>query len=359
MRKYRNRILAGFVIGFAIYVVLLLLADAEGLTEDLVALLLAYPWLLIVPLILQKFGSWFFRFLEWHYFLGVIEARDKISLFDSAILYLAGFTMAVSPGKVAEVLKAVVLKSKTGVPIARSAPVIIAERVVDGLAVLILSLMCLLLAGDGIDVGPYRPLIIVSTALLAGGLIAVQIRPLAYLVLGIVARLPLVKRAHDWMAHFYESSHEIFKLKHMIPTTGFGMIASLGDAVGFVIILAGFGVEITWLTFLQAMVIVGLASAIGALSGVPNGAGITEISVSAMLMIIVAPANPLVTPAVAAAAALVEGFFHKWFRVIVGMGVALIFRYRLFAPDIEAEIAAMERGRKRGRVELGTEVSGA
>jgi uncharacterized membrane protein YbhN (UPF0104 family) len=357
MQKYRNRILLGLAIGFVIYVGLLLLADAEGLTEDLLAHLIDYPWVLIVPVIVQKLISWFFRFLEWHYFLGVVGARSKISLFDSAALFVAGFSMAVSPGKAAEMLKTVVLKAKTGVPVATSAPVVIAERVVDGLAVIILSFLALLLAGDGIELGPYRTLIYLSAGLLVFGLIAVQLRPLAYLFLNMVARLPLVKRLHGWLVSFYESSHEIFKLKHILPTTGFGMIASLGDAIGFVVILAGFGIEVNWLLFLQAMVIVGLASAIGALSGVPNGAGITEISVSAMLTIIVAPFNPVITPAVAAAAAVIEGFFHKWFRVLVGLAVGFVFRQRLFSTDTQMVLAELERQRRPA--ELNAEVSGA
>jgi hypothetical protein len=349
--------MAGLIIGLFIYVALLVFADTEGLTEDLIAHLRVYPWLLIVPVLALKLVSWLFRFLEWQYFLGVIDARDKISLFDSVVLFVAGFSMAVSPGKIGEMLKTVVLKTKTGVPIAVSAPVVIAERVVDGVAVIILSFFALLLAGDQINMGSYGALIFLSTGLLLAELVAVQIRALAYLALGIVARLPLVKRTHGWLLNFYESSYEIFKLKHVLPTTGFGIIASLGDAVGFVIILSGFGIEVTWLVFLQALVIICLASAIGALSGVPNGAGITEISVSAMLLLIIAPSNPVLTPAVAAVAALVEGFFHKWFRVFIGLGVAAVFRNRLFTAEVDAELARMERERREGK--MAAEVSSA
>lgn len=357
MRKYRNRMIAGLLIGLFIYVALLVFADAEGLTEELVTQLRVYPWLLVIPVLLLKLVSWFFRFMEWQYFLDVIGARDKISIFDSAALFVAGFSMAVSPGKVAEVLKAVVLKTKTGVPIATSAPVVVAERVVDGVAVLILSFIALLLAGDQIELGSYGALLPVSIGLLLTGLVVVQIRPLAYFGLGVVQRLPLVNRLHGWLLKFYESSYEIFKLRHVLPTTGLGILAALGDAVGFVIILSGFGLELTWLLFLQALVIICLASAIGALSGVPNGAGITEISVSAMLLLVVAPTNPILTPAVAAAASLVEGFFHKWFRVFVGLGVASVFRKRLFTDEVDAEIVRMERERRVAQV--GAEVSGA
>jgi hypothetical protein len=45
--------------------------------------------------------------------------------------------------------------------------------------------------------------------------------------------------------------------------------------------------------------------------------------------------------------------------VLVGLLVALIFRQRLFGAEVEATLVEMERERRRGRVELGTEVSGA
>jgi glycosyltransferase 2 family protein len=351
MQKYRNRIIAGFAIGFVIYVVLLLFVN----TGDLLQQLKIYPWVLLIPVILLKFVSWFCRFMQWHYFLGVIDANDKIKRFDSVVLFIAGFTMAVSPGKIAEMLKAVVLKTKTGIPIAKSAPVIIAERVVDGVAVLLLAFIAILLAGSTIDLGEYRFMIWLSSALLIVGLIAVQIRPLAYFFLDLIARLPLVKRLHEPLVTFYESSNEMFKIKHVIIPTLFGMIAAVGDVIGFMIILTGFGIEISWALFLQTMVIVCLSSAIGALSGVPNGAGVTEISVGAMLMAIVAPTNPVVTLPVATTAALVEGFFHKWFRVFVGLGVGVIFRNRLLSPEVETTLAEMEAERAQKRAGLSVE----
>jgi hypothetical protein len=209
MRKYRNRIIAGLAIGFVIYASLLLLIN----TEALIAELQNFPWVLLVPVVLLKFVSWFFRFLEWHYFLSVVGARDRLPLFDSVVLFISGFSMAVSPGKAAEVLKAVVLKAKTGVPIAAGTSVVIAERVVDGLAVIVLAFIALLLGGDSINLGGFAPLIYLSAGLLAAGLVAVRIRWLAYFFLEQCKRLPIVRRLHTGLVIFYESSYEIFKLR--------------------------------------------------------------------------------------------------------------------------------------------------
>jgi uncharacterized protein (TIRG00374 family) len=353
MRKYRNRILAGFALVFVIYVGLLLFTN----TEELLANLRAYPWHLFTAVILLKLVAWVFRFGQWQYYLGVIGARDKISVFDSLVIYLAGFVMAVSPAKIAEILKSVLLKVKTGIPIARSAPIVVAERVVDGVAVVVVVTLVALIGGDSVNLGAYSILIVISGAILTLGLIAVQIRPLAYFLLDICGKLPLIKRAHRPLVEFYESSREILSLQHVIPTTLMGSLAHLADSLGFTIVLSGFGLEITWTLFLQATAIVGLAAAVGALSGLPNGAGVTEVSTSAMLLAIVAPQNPEVTQSVAFTAALIEGFFHKWFRVFTGLLVAIAFRRQLFTSTLETAIAEMESERAQKRAAYSMEGS--
>ena len=355
MKKYRKQLLTGTAVVLAMYIITLIVFDISGQFEDgegIVQALRSFPLWLVPILCLTQISAGFFRFLEWHYFLGVIDARDKISLKDSAIIFVSAFTMVVSPGKVAEVLKSVFLKMKTGVNIARSAPIVVAERVVDGLAVIITLTITLFIAGDRLALGDYadisRGIIFTSAALLGGGLIVVQIQPLAYFVLDqVIARLPLVRRLHEPLTEFYESSREIFLLKHVIPTTILGMGVYMSSTVGFMVIMLGFGLDFSFDLFLQVAFIVGVASAIGALSFVPNGAGVTEITNFAMLQVLVAPAHPEVTAGVAGAAALMQGFFHKWFRVLVGMGVAFVYRKRLFTSELEAEIQEMEDDRAR------------
>ena len=148
------------------------------------------------------------------------------------------------------------------------------------------------------------------------------------------------------LTDLYESSREIFQLRHVLTATALGIGIYLSSTLGMIVILAAFGLPVTPTLILQSMFIVGVTSAIGALSFIPNGAGITEFSNAAMLMAIVAPANPLMTLGVATAVSLLQGFFHKWFRVLAGLSVALIFRDRLFTPAVEAEIAELERHEK-------------
>ncbi len=337
MAKYRNRLLAGFAIAFGIYVLLLLFTN----TGDLIAHLRSYPWILLLPLIGLKLLSWVFRFGLWHYYLGVVGARDKMSLADSAIIFIAGFTLVISPGKMGQALKAVFVKAKTGVSVAKVAPIIVAESVNDGLAILAITLIGLVLAGNSIDLGPYRSVIIVSAAVLLLGVIAVQIRPLALFLIGVCGRLPLIRRAHDWLLAFYYSTQQVLLPRHLIVAVALDTIAYTIDSVALMLIISGFGVPLSWTLFLQSMFIQGVTSALGALSGSPNGAGVTEISGSGMLLALVAPANPVITVSAALACAVIEGFFQKWFRVLAGLVVTLIFRRRLFTREVEQMIGSI------------------
>lgn len=347
MRKYRHQLIVGLLIVFVIYIFVLLIFDSTGqFDEGVLQAFAVFPMSLLIILAITQVSANLFRFLTWQYYLGVVDARDKITVKDSAVIFVSSFMFSVSPGKVAELLKSVFLKMKTGTPIARSAPIVFAERIADGLSVVITLTVTLLIGGTNLPLGDYydisRGIVFSSAAIIFAGLIVVQVQPLAQFCLNILAKIPLINRLHGWFAHFYESSREIFSIRHMIPVTALGMGVYMSSTVGFLIILWGFGLTMTPELFLQVAFIVGVASAVGALSFVPNGAGVTELTNFAMLVAMVVPAHPQFTVPMAGAAALLQSFFHKWFRVLVGMAVAFVYRKRLFTAELEAELATMQ-----------------
>src|SRR5437879_1464363 len=74
------------------------------------------------------------RFFKWQYY--VKRLKIEISSGESLWIFLAGLTMAITPGKVGELLKSYLLKRSTGVSISRTSPIIVAERLTDGIAML-------------------------------------------------------------------------------------------------------------------------------------------------------------------------------------------------------------------------------
>jgi glycosyltransferase 2 family protein len=364
LRRYRNQLFGGFILVLALYVIFLLVADSQTRltgTAGIGETLLQFDWRWVAVCISCQLLVIGCRIVEWQYLMGIIGARDKMSLWDSIVIFLSGLTLVVSPGKAAELLKAVFVKLRTGVSIARSAPVVVAERVMDGLAVIVLMVVTLVVAGNQLNLGTYegvdydaisRGIVYSSAALLLVGLLVVQIKPLAYFCLNLIGKLPLIRRLHDPLVTFYESSREIFAIRNvlvlLIPGTGVFLFSSLC----FLFVLHGFGLELTWTLFLQATFIVGVTSAVGALSFVPNGAGVTEASNTLLLLAMLSPTNPTMTPVLAAAASLLQGFFHKWFRVLLGLVVAILYRRRLFGDDLEAALIEAETDVKRTSSEM-------
>ncbi|MEM6527445.1 MAG: lysylphosphatidylglycerol synthase transmembrane domain-containing protein [Chloroflexota bacterium] len=338
MQKYRNRLIAGFAIAILIYAVYLFIVETrtDGGAFRHIA---AFPMWLFAPLVILQVLAFFFRWVEWHYYLGVIGAQDKISVFDSMVLQLAGFTMAVSPGKAGELLKSVVLKAKTGTEISKSAPVVLAERVVDGIAVILMMALAVAFGGDATSLQDWqRNSILASAGILITGLIVVQIKPLAYFFLNVLPHIPLVRRLHGGLTDFYESSREVFHLRHVVPMVGVGFGVYGCSALTMFLILVGFGQEPSVSLFLQSTIIAGVSAAVGALSGSPNGAGVTEGSIQWILMQSFGYGAGL-----ALAAGLLHGLFNRWLRVFMGMIAGFVFRRRLFVPAFEAELAAVEQ----------------
>src|SRR5690606_21676695 len=77
------------------------------------------------------------RIIKWEYYLARLEIRGVPKL-DSALVFLSGFVLTVTPGKVGEVFKSAVLAETHGVPAARTAPIVIADRLTDVIGVVAL-----------------------------------------------------------------------------------------------------------------------------------------------------------------------------------------------------------------------------
>lgn len=336
MQKYLNRAMIGFAIAILIYAVYLFIAETRS-DESAIEIIRTFPTGLLFPLVILQLFAFFFRWLEWHYYLGVIGARHKITVADSMILQLASFTMAVSPGKAGELLKSVVLKTKTGTEISVSAPIVLAERVVDGIAVILMMALAVTFGGDATSLQAWqRNSILVSAGILITGLVVVQLKPIVYFFLNLLTHIPFLSRLQGALGDFYDSSREIFHLRHVIPMVivGFGVYGC--SAITMFLILRGFGQEPTLSLFLQSTIIAGVSAAVGALSGSPNGAGATEGSTQWILI-----TGFGFGAGAALAVALLHGFFNKWFRVFLGMIIGVIFRKRLFTPSLEIELASV------------------
>ncbi len=353
MHRYRRQVLAGLLF---IVVVLIAVIAVTGV-DQLADRLGEFPLWIFIPVFMLKWVNWTLRYNEWRYFLGVLGVRTVrgrptrpapnpdqpvIRERDSAALWLSGLTLAVSPGKLGEVLKALVLKNLSGLDFSRGAPVVFMERLTDGLAVIPLTTAAMLAAGnsfegDAVSLSYVRAVLVVVTVVLFVGIGLVQIKPLAYGVIDLTRGWPVIGRFHGAIRNLYDSSYEMIKLRHLAPTVLLGLGAYTSDCIGFYLLLTGLGLDGTRTLFAQGAFILGFSVIIASISALPGGAGGRELTIGTMLAGVAG-----LSKADAGTATFLISLFQSWAGVLLGLCVIAIFRHTLFPPTLDQEIAAYE-----------------
>ncbi len=146
MKNLHRRILLGVVLGVVVLAGLMIITDAEALAASF----RSFDPAVLGPVLGLVSLGYAFRVIKWQRYLSVLEVR--VPWGESTWAFLAGLVMSITPGKVGEVLKSFLLKESRGVPITRTAPVVVAERITDLLALILLSAWGATFLGVGVSV---------------------------------------------------------------------------------------------------------------------------------------------------------------------------------------------------------------
>ena len=298
-----RRLLAGLIFGFLVILALSLFSDLRQVSQHI----LHFRWELYPAVLSLTLFNYLLRGFKFHFYLRQIGAGE-IFIRESFRLFVAGFPLAITPGKVGEALKGVWIHQQTGASTARGISVVVAERISDGLAVLLLSTL-------GVIAYPqYWPAFAAVLAFLLAIILISQIRPLALALLDVAERLPLVKRLAPSLREFYEGSFTLFEPRATLIAVGLGIISWLGEGIGFYIILLGLGVPPSQQTLAIAVFTLSFSTIIGAVSALPGGLGAAEASIAGMLTLLLG-----LSADTTAAATLLIRFATLWFGVGLGM----------------------------------------
>lgn len=305
MPSLRRRLAAGLVLGFLVVLGLAIIADLRQVGEHLSR----FEWSLTPIILACTLFNYTLRFLKWHYYLGLI-GDQPLGWRASARIFVAGFPLAVTPGKAGEALKGVWLKDAMGTPVSKGVTVVLAERISDGLAVLLLSTL-------GVAAFPrYWPVFLITLGLLLVVIVISQIRPLAEGLIEIAIRLPLIDRLAGSLRGFYRAAQVLFSPRATLLAVGLGMIAWLGEGFAMYLVLRGLGLPGEGVTLSAAIFVLSFSTVVGALSALPGGLGAAEVTIAGLLSL--ALSLPTST---AAAATLLIRFATLWFGVSLGLVV--------------------------------------
>jgi glycosyltransferase 2 family protein len=295
-----RKILYAMLLGVCVYMGLALWSGLDKIRDSLAV----YRYSTFVMACGLAFGNYVLRYLKWEFYLARLEIRNVPKL-DSFLTFLSGFVLTVTPGKVGEVFKSLVLFETHGVPMTKTAPIVVAERATDVIGIVALIVFGSLgfsggLLWAGIGAGLVLTLIIV-----------VGNKALSMALIGIVARLPgkLGKIAPKLEAA-YESLATMLKFKNLLLPSILSCAAWTLECLALWVILGGFGqsTSIPLSTFFYAT-----STLVGAIVPVPGGLGVTESSLMAQMTEL-----GHVDKGIATAAMILVRFATLWFAVVIG-----------------------------------------
>jgi uncharacterized protein (TIRG00374 family) len=298
-----RRLMPGLILGFIVLVGLALLGDIQEVSQSL----LRFRWEYFLAALGFTLLNYCLRFIKWHYYIRQIGVRN-LTWLQSLRLFVAGFPLAVTPGKVGEALKGVWLNRTSNIPVGRGVSVVLAERISDGLAVMILSTL-------GVIAYPqYWPVFIAILVFLLLIIIIFQIRPLAIFLIGVGEKVPLVSRLAHHIREFYDGSFALFRPSAVLIAVLLGSVSWFCEGIGLYYILIGLGVSPSSGLMATAVFVLSFSTAVGAASAMPGGLGAAEGTIAVMLPLILG-----VNPAIAASATLLIRMATLWFGVALGL----------------------------------------
>jgi len=317
-----QRLISGLILGFLVLLGLILVGDIRQVGAEMIQ----FRWTFYPLVLLLTLGNYLLRFLKWHFYLGRLGIRD-LPLLESARLFLAGFPLAVTPGKVGEALKAVWLQQETGLPLPKGIAVVMAERISDGLAVLLLSTL-------GVIAYPrYWPVFAGALVFVLTVIIISQVKPLALRLLTWSGKISFLERFSNSMRDFYLGSYQLFRPVPTLTAVGLGTVSWFSEGLGMYLILIGLGVSPGWNTLSLAVFVLAFSTVVGAVSALPGGLGAAEVSLAGMLTFLLGT-----EPEIASTATLLIRFATLWFAVAIGLGVWAFSRELLkVSPPSPAE----------------------
>ena len=286
------------------------LVGVYGNPVEVMQALSAIPWYWVLPVMMAlSFLNYTFRYMKWQYFLKRIDVH--LSHRDSFSIFLAGFTLTTTPGKIGEAVKGYFVQAVEGTPVAKTIPIVVSERITDLLAIVILALVGFTL---GVNTGDQLLTVLILGGAVLGGAIVIGSKTFYQKFLSKMTSFGPLKRFHESVDIIEDTMTKTLSPKPMLASTAISIPGWFMECLELWILLAILsGQALSLSLLLIATFIHATASIIGALTFSPGGIGMYEFTSIALIGLLVTTSGT-----VQSAATILIRVMTLWFSVIVG-----------------------------------------
>lgn len=311
LNKIKRKLFLSLILGAVIFVLLGIYSDFNKLAASFMSF---NPWYIPAILTLAPL-NYLLRYIKWRYYLKLLDIDIVPS--DNLRIFTAGLSMTLTPGKVGEFLKSYLIKEIKGTPVSVTSPMVVVERLTDGISMIILASIGALKFKYGFGV------LVASMVLVIMFIAFIRFRSFSMAVISFLKKIPLFKKVGNQMDAFYNSSFQLLNINTVIISVVIGIISWGFEGIVIYLALQAFGFS---LPILSSLFVVSFSSVVGALSMIPGGLFAAEGSILGLLMMMGVPRE------IASAATIITRFSTLWLGVAVGIG-GLIAVQRRLKPD--------------------------
>jgi glycosyltransferase 2 family protein len=282
----------------------------------------------LLPALALAAVSFGLRTLRWHTFLRAAGVRPR--LLTSLRTQLVGFSLTMTPGKVGELYKAYLIERATGAPTAHTAPIVIFEKLMDGLAFTSLAVLTGAMLpdiGDAVS-GAARSLLGIGIAAMAVGVIFRLGRPDAIerLLIRLLGSLPFGGRLVGFVSAALTGGSSVLRPALILQNMALSLLARTCDGLAMMWVCVALGAQ---LPPIAGIFVLNSSGALGGFSMLPGGIGVVEAGMSLILV------SFGLAPGLAITATLIARVLSLWMWVAIGLG--LLIRSSLTVPELDQQ----------------------
>lgn len=275
-------------------------------------LIISFNWLLFPVAILLSSLNFVFRFFRWQYLLSKISI--KIDKKNSLLIFLSGLAMTLTPLRGGELVKSAMIKKVTGDKISHSASVIFVERLTDAIAMLFLMSVGLFIFNYG------AILFFLSSAFIIFFIVVINHEKTSLKIIAVISKIGFVHPHSEKIKNLYSSSKTLLSYNSLLPILALSVFAWSFTVLDGALIFYLLGVKLSLFIIFAFAFIFCFSGALGFLTAVPGGLGVSDVSVTGLLILLLH-----LSKSISVTGILIMRLSTLWFGTVIGIIAMLIF----------------------------------
>ena len=296
--KIINKIIIIVIAVVGLYATFIIASDINTISDKISSFKIEF-----LPIIVSLVTcGWFVLFTRWHLLL--VNSKIFIPKKSSFVIYLSGIGLSIIPGRIGELIKSQLLKTKFGVPRSKTVPIIILEQLYTLIGLVVISFFGIWF----FELGMY--VIGFFTAVLVFAFILISSRKIFNKLIAMLEKRKFTSKFVEPLSLSYNTIKKSMRGPIVFYASALTVVFWLLETLSVYFVLLSFGIN--YIEFLMVIPIYATSLMLGFLSFLPMGVGVVEGSMASFFSLQGIEVSLSLTLVV------VIRLFTRWYSIAVG-----------------------------------------